>query len=875
MKHAITLLTVLLLAPLVMAGSIDEDFVNPPTHYKSRPLWFWNGTLTKAGIEKQMEGSVASGYYGFGILPFGPNPRLGFTAKAPKMEPAYQTEAYYQLYKAAVDKAEKLGMKMCVYDEYNFPSGTVGGRLSDVYPEAIAMRIQMKDWTVEGPVRAYTQSLPAGFFEAAVAMNLKTYERIDISDQVKDAELTYDIPAGSWKIMVFTLDKGPKGVILDYLDPAAVDCYIQLSLQPYYDHFPEHFGKTIDSAFYDEPNFNSFEMSGRNWTRNYRKWFVAAKGYNPVPLYPAMFMDIGPDTDAARYALMQFRAQLFSEGYPKRMQEWGDAHGGIAITGHILLEQMVQPTGMCGDLMLAFKNQKIPGVDEIGYYGNAHEVYKVISSAAYNWDKELVMTEIYGASAPTEKGLYQSLMSEYAKGINLCIPHAVWNDLDGGMFAPELSFRNPKYASMLPAFNDFVGRSQRILQGGRHVADIAVVYPIATLNAGYDLPRGVFGQVPPEADYQEVGEALSFGVLRDYTYIHPEVLDEKCRINGDSLRLDNKVNWEEFKVMILPGSRVVNVGTLKKLKEFYDQGGKVICTTKLPEKSAELGRDAEVQSLVKEIFGDDVYEYNAVEPIRFDPVIADKVRLLIRSYNNGMPEVREFSIPGVGEPGTISASDESLPHNGASNAADGNQNTYWRGNGPVGWNERWLQIAFSSPQTFDSARVVEDTGRMKVYEIQYWKDEKWHTCQDTNLDKYTYIEKNNGRGGKAIFLKKPYSKLLAKALDAIVPVYDVKFEEPPKEVEAFKLGGRWEKSGWFSYIHKVKEGRNYYFIANAKDEKKETTIRIRGEFVPKLMFPATGKTVIPKYEHIQEAGVTVTRIHYAFKPVEAVFVTEE
>ena len=862
-------------APLATTGSIDKDFVNPPAHYKSRPLWFWNGTVTKDGIEKQMEGSVASGYYGFGIVPYGPNPRLGFTAKAPKLEPEYQSEHYYQLYKAAVDKAEQLGMKMCLYDEYNFPSGTVGGRLSDVYPEAIAMRIQMKDWTVEGPVAAYAQPLPPGLFEAAVAMNLKTHDRIDISDRVKDNTLIYDVPAGSWKIMVFTLEKGNKGVILDYLDPAAVDRFIELSLQPYYNRFPQHFGKTIDSVFYDEPNFNSFDMGGRSWTRNYRKWFVAAKGYNPVPLYPALFIDVGPDTDAARYALMHYRAQLFSEGYPKRMQEWGDAHGGIAITGHILLEQMVQPTGWCGDLMLAFKHQKIPGVDEIGYYGNAHEVYKVISSAAYNWDKELVMTEIFGASSPTEKGLYQSIMSEYAKGINLCIPHAVWNDPDAGMFSPELSFRNPKYASILPAFNEFVGRCQRILQGGRHVADIAMVYPIATLNAGYDLPRGVFGQGSPEADYQEVGEALSFGVLRDFTYLHPEVLDQKCRINGDTLRLDNVVNWEEFKVVILPGSRVVNVNTLKKIADFYNQGGKVIFTTKLPEKSAELGRDAEVQHLVSGIFGDDIYKHNELEPVRFDPVTTQKVRLLIRGYNYGMPEVREFSIPGVAEPGAISASDESLPHNGAAKAADGNLNTYWRGEGPVGWNERWLQLAFSAPQTFASARVVEDTGRMKVYEIQYWKDGKWHTCPDNNLEKYAYIEKHNDRGGKAIFVKKPHPKLLARALDSLIAVYDVKFEEPPKEVEVCKFGVRAERSGWFSYIHKVKEGRNYYFIANAKDEKRETTIRIRGKFVPKLMFPATGTTALPKYEHVQEAGVTVTRIHYAFKPVEAVFVAEE
>ena len=48
----------------------------------------------------------------------------------------------------------------------------------------------------------------------------------------------------------------------------------------------------------------------------------------------------------------------------------------------------------------------------------------------------------------------------------------------------------------------------------------------------------------------------------------------------------------------------MQVSTAQKILEFYRSGGKVIATSKLPLHSAEFGEDAEVQDVMKEIFGD-------------------------------------------------------------------------------------------------------------------------------------------------------------------------------------------------------------------------------------------------------------------------------
>jgi hypothetical protein len=204
--------------------------------------------------------------------------------------------------------------------------------------------------------------------------------------------------------------------------------------------------------------------------------------------------------------------------------------------------------------------------------------------------------------------IYHVAMEQYTKGVNQLIPHAVWYDDEQVTFKPELSWRHGKYADGLLPYNEYVSRLNLLLQNdGRHVADIAVLYPIATLQAGHylDGELGYYkgGVAIPEADYVDVGELLATQLGRDYTFIHPEVLDERCDIEGDTLKLNNPVNYERYKVMIVPGHKAINWSNLKKIKAFYDSGGKVVATGTLPFKSAEFGHDDDVVKTIEAMFG--------------------------------------------------------------------------------------------------------------------------------------------------------------------------------------------------------------------------------------------------------------------------------
>ena len=601
-RQGLLLIMVLLCgARLVDAADLRQEFANPPLRYATRPLWFWNNTtVTEQGIAEQMQQARDKcGYGGFGILPFGKD-----------FKPEYLTENYFKVYGAALKKAQELGMTLCIYDEYGFPSGSVGAthgdgvrRFANKYPTDTIKRLDKYEQEVTGP-GTYSGEIPGGRLMSIVAMEMETKDRVDLMGMAQGGEVTWPVPEGNWRIMTFVcVEDGDPNV--DYLDPQAVSRFVDMTHQQYYNHFKEYFGNTIDGTFHDEPTM--YRAQGRMWTGEFNEKFKVRHGFEPAPYYPALWYDIGPETQAARNYLFGFRTELYATAFPKVIQEWSQKHG-IAATGHQDQEEVVNPVSVAGDLMKCFKYQDIPGVDKIGGARPAERFYKVISSAAYNWDKALVMSETYGAMGDISwDTIYHVAMEQYTKGINQLIPHAVWYDDARVAFKPELSWRDGKYADGLLPYNRYMSRLNLMLQNhGRHVADIAVLYPIATLQAGHHLDGelGFYkgGVAIPEADYVDVGELLATQLGRDYTFLHPEVLDQKCDIEGDTLKLNNPVNHERYKVMVVPGHETINWSNLKKIKAFYDHGGKVVATGTLPSKSAEFGHDQDVVNTIEAMF---------------------------------------------------------------------------------------------------------------------------------------------------------------------------------------------------------------------------------------------------------------------------------
>lgn len=579
-----------------------KEFATPSMSWRPIPLWFWNNTqVTNSTLVQQISQMVAAdGYGGCAILPFG----TGF-------RPDYLSENYFNLYGSAIRKARSLGAHMSIYDEYGFPSGSMGAingsgvtTFMNNHPEHTIKRLDKTEYRVSSGATFNRQIPLQGKLMSVVAWNANTKEIVPLRDFYDEAtgQVTWTAPKQSgWRVMVCQCVKdGDPNV--DYLSHEAVSLFVQDTHEAYYRHFADDFGHTIVSTFFDEPTM--YRAQGRMWTGDFNEQFEQRYGFSPEALYPALWYDIGEKTAYARNLLFSLHSTLYSEGFMKTICDWATEHGILA-TGHQDQEEIVNPTGVSGDLMLVGKHLTMPGIDKIGGGRPTEDFYKVVSSSANNWDKAFVMSETYGAMGNISvETLYQIAIEQYTKGINHLIPHAVWYNNNDVTFLPELSWRNPLYNAELPRFNAFLSRLNYVLaREGRHVADVAVLYPIQTQYAGhyFDGPKGYYegGVDVAGTDYPQVSHILTDDIGIDFTYLHPEVIDDRCTVADGMLSMNNAVNHEHFSVVVLPGVRVISLSNMRKIEEAWEQGVKVIFTTQRPQQAAdgEEGNE-EIQSIV-------------------------------------------------------------------------------------------------------------------------------------------------------------------------------------------------------------------------------------------------------------------------------------
>lgn len=723
---------------------LKANFKNPPNQYKPMPFWHINGELTKEGIRKQMKDASDVGFSGVSLLPLADKGE-----GRPGTTPKFLSDAYFDRFQDMLDMAEELDMEVILYDDNDFPSGMAGGKLGELFPEHTMKRLDNVEKELVGPM-VFTDTINAVKLMSAVAMNTETLERIEISNFVKDGILTWNVPIGNWKVMLFKMQKDSwhkAYPMVDYLDTTAVRHMINLTYDKYEDKFASYFGNTIKITFFDDVGF---WRHPRTWTGLFNEKFKELNGYDPKAYYPALWHNIGPDTEAVRHAFFNTRAELLAEGFPKLVGEWNETHG-LKSTGHPPGNYLPQPIDMNGDIFKFFRYTQIPLTDAIINYQYGLDGHKLISSAADYYDRPVVAVEIYGAYP--EKSfdslmLYRSVMEQFVRGVNFIVPHGMWYNPEKVYISPLVSPYSEKIAPALPAYSEYVGRSCLLLQGGRKVADIGVLYPFESL-AGwfqFDNPENVRQgkYISPETDYLKISDLLTNEIRRDFTFVHPEYfLDKKYVIEDGKVKLKNPENFQEYKVMFLTGCNVISHRTLKKLKTFYENGGTVIATTQLPYKSSELGKDQIVIDLIQDIFG-----LNALAP---------------------------------------------------------------------------------------------DTSKIQM--------------------------NSNENGGKGLFVPNPSKENLLAAFEETSTNADVSFSENI-EIKS--------KLGKFSYLHKVKDGKDVYFFANSSDDSIETDVLIRGKLKLECWNPHTGNTEkLENVSYVEKDGQDYTKCKLNVDAVSSMFLLSE
>ncbi len=497
------------------------EFEHPLDEFSPMPFWFWNDILSEDEITRQINEFYEKGVNGFII-----HARLGLD---PNIE--YMGEKWLYFAKFAVDYAKKLGMKVILYDEAMYPSGSCCGQVVEKNSAHASKGLKM-----------------------SYSPDLKPDEML-IAESTINGKKAYFIQAptyGTIRGAYFGQDDGenaPRSADLMSFD--AVKSFIELTHQRYYDAMPEHFGDTVIAVFTDEPSIvgRCVENDIIAWTDGFLNTFKTS-GYDENDLY-LLFEEKNSKVKDTYNRLVYER---MNESYYAQLSEWCVSHG-VVLTGHPehstdigLLSHFGIP---CQDIVWRYV---YPG-DPTNVIGEHSTMAKCASDSARHRNKRRNGNECFGVCGHKDDP-YTFTRSDmkwyidwlFARGCNMIIPHAFYYSLRDKRKEerpPEVGIHSG-FWNEYKEISDYIKRCSAINTDSVNITDTAI---LCTDTA---LP-----DIPAKSLYEN---RIEFNYL------------EESLLTADNGRV--KIANQEYSVIII--DRDFDEKTIKILEKFRLDGGTVI-----------------------------------------------------------------------------------------------------------------------------------------------------------------------------------------------------------------------------------------------------------------------------------------------------------
>lgn len=575
-------------------GDLRESFLNPPEENRPWVYWFWNGDIDSAGIRFQLAKMRESQTVSTIVI-------LGWDG----LTTEYLSGAWFDLVKYACDEADKLGLKICLYDEWCWPSGHAGGLVLKNHPELRSKCLTESIFEFQGPGQFLEESdeKPVAVLAVPVIGGKSEFEQtIDLSAYYHDGRIDWSAAQGEWKIFIYKMQLGDfqpvfaDNYYVDLLDPRLAQEFIRITYEPYFRKMPDHFGSVIGAIMTDEPGvYQNLKPYGINpgaaaWTPQFAAEFQKRMGYDLVPRLPALWHNLGKESIRVRNDYYNVVADLLQDSYFKALQEWSEEHGIRLIIQPAHEETLKYSMIMQGDYFGVMQSSHIKSADAVYSWDRRALTPKIASSAARCAGTQELYCEVFAAygwsiTPETMKAVTDWL---HVRGVNNLMMSSFYYDYrrDWRLEIPPSLFYRTNYWPFLRNFTDYSARLSVMLSGGQNVAKIAVLYPDRTARAALSLKDEVTVD-SLDRDFQGLCEQLLTRQW-DYDIINETTLQTRTKIRyakgGTVLRMAVGEVETDYDLLILPRTRVIEKGTLAKLQAFRKRGGRLICLGEKPRR---------------------------------------------------------------------------------------------------------------------------------------------------------------------------------------------------------------------------------------------------------------------------------------------------
>lgn len=505
--------------------TLPPEWIEPPHEFSQIPFWFWNDDLSEAELLRQIEDFRAHGVHGFLI-----HPRAGLPKSI-----GWLSDRMIGFMRFAIERAAERDMKVILYDEGMYPSGSSSGQVVAENPAYRTRGLvcvdldEAKAGTEVQGVRIGSDGEP----ELAAGQNLvavvrrKNGHRLAVVDRaardgrsvIRGLHFTQDDPPRRADHREVPENQPPGA---DILNPESVACFIRLVYQRYHDEFGKHFGKTVLGIFTDEPSLlaRSAERGMVPGTTGVLEHVNAFLGYDFTEHLASLWYDDEPDAAMRRRDYSRALEARLEQTFYRPISEWCQAHG-VSLCGH--------PAG--GDDIGPLRYFQIPGQDIVWRYvepdkpsaleGEQSTQAKCASSAMIHLGWRRNLNEYCGAFGPNFTFEEMKWLANWllVRGCNMLVPHAFFYSIRG----PRVDERPPDVgpnSTWWPQFKPFAQATSRLCwlnTDSTHVCELAIL--------------GSNDWLPWRA------AKACFQNQRDFNYLEARHLWEDARVDDNGIHL--------------------------------------------------------------------------------------------------------------------------------------------------------------------------------------------------------------------------------------------------------------------------------------------------------------------------------------------------
>ncbi|MDD6479470.1 MAG: glycosyl hydrolase [Oscillospiraceae bacterium] len=521
-----------------------------------------------------------------------------------------------------IDEAKKCDMKVWIFDDSVYPSGCANGYIKKNNPELVKKYIKENHIDAIGPLRGSSVIVKQWYGDdeellAVVAAKRTDMENeidsntlVDITSHVKDGMLYWDVPEGAWRIFIFiaTNNDGEEWT-KDYLNPIqqeAVKAYIDYIYEPYYERYPEEFGKTIVGFFTDEARFGTcstyeailgkcptvvpykdglLKILSDKWNSDFTK-------YLPLLWYNKDMLSAN-----AKFVYMDTVSTLFGESFQGQIGDWCRKHNVKSI-GHVVEDNGAHARlGYgAGHFFKVIRGQDYSGYDIVYQVlpeytdGKYNSPFGVLDAEFFYWGiskmavseshidpkkNGITVCEIFGAYGWQEGLKLMKWLTDHVcvRGTNVIIPHAFSPKYPDDDCPPHFYAQgyNPQWKDF-SIWSNYTNRICNLIKGGNHIADVTVLYHAEAEWSGKSQP---FEKIVKNLSENQIDcDVVPLGVFADKEIY--ECKKGKFRINK-----------EEYSALIIPYSEFLPDVFLSEVLNLLKNGIRVIFAEDFP--TAALG----------------------------------------------------------------------------------------------------------------------------------------------------------------------------------------------------------------------------------------------------------------------------------------------